>query len=385
MKLNIKLYFKTLWYSLFKAEGTPGRLTPKRFFIITVIFLLYPIWHISIRLAYGLDMLFYPQHQAQKIEKPIFIVGNFRSGTTLLHRLLAKDDRFTGMKTWEIYLAPSITQRKFVHWLMKINHTIGNPIGKIITSFEKALRAYSYMHPTGLNKIEEDGFVFFHTWSTYNIFAFFPFPDLVRQYIYYDEEVPEEQKELDMNYYREVLQRHIYANNGKQYIAKNPTYSPKVKTLHKKFPDAKFINLVRSPLRVIPSSVSMFSNHWKTYGEPEGDYPQPAQDVMREQAKHWYIYPHQYLKNLPSDQYTMVNFKDLVKNPGEVIENIYQRFGIEMTPEYRQILIEETEKAKHYKSNHKYSLQDMGLDDNTLSDEFNPIIKDFGVETPKIE
>ena len=385
MKFNLKLYLKTIWYSFFKAEGTPGRLTPKRFFILLAIFFLYPLWYISIRLAYGLDMLFYPEHQIQKIEQPVFIVGNFRSGTTLLHRLLAKDDRFTGMKAWEIYVAPSITQRKLIHWLMKINRTIGNPIGKIITSFEKTLKAYSYMHPTGLNKIEEDGHLFLHTFSTYNLFAFFPFPDLVRQYIYYDEEVPDEQKERDMAYYKEVLQRHIYANNGKRYISKSPTYSPKVKTLHKKFPDAKFINLVRSPLRVIPSSVSMFSNHWKTYGEPEGEYPQPAKDVMREQAKHWYIHPHQYLKNLPSDQYIKVNFRDLVKNPKEVIENIYQRFGIEITPEYQQILVEETEKARHYTSNHTYSLGEMGLDDTLLSEEFNPIMKDFGMETPKIE
>lgn len=385
MKFNIKLYLKTIWYSFFKAEGTPGRLTPKRFFILLAIFFLYPLWYFSIRLAYGLDMLFYPQHQSQKIEQPVFIVGNFRSGTTLLHRLLAKDDRFTGMKAWEIYVAPSITQRKLIHWLMKINRTIGNPIGKIITSFEKALKAYSYMHPTGLNKIEEDGHIFLHTFSTYNLFAFFPFPDLVRKYIYYDEEVPDEQKEQDMAYYKEVLQRHIYANNGRRYISKSPTYSPKVKTLHKKFPDAKFINLVRSPLRVIPSSVSMFSNHWKTYGEPEGEYPQPAKDVMREQAKHWYIHPHQYLKNLPSDQYVKVNFRDLVKNPKEVIENIYQRFGIELTPEYQQILVEETEKARHYTSNHKYSLGEMGLNDTSLSEEFNPIMKDFGMETPKIE
>jgi hypothetical protein len=360
VKFNLKLYFKTIWYSFFKTKGTPGRLTPKRIFIVLAIFVLYPLWYLSIRLAYGLDMLFYPQHQNQNIEQPIFIVGNFRSGTTLLHRLLAKDDRFTGMKAWEIYVAPSITQRKLVHWLMKINHTIGNPIGRIITSFEKALKAYSYMHPTGLNEIEEDGHLFLHTFSTYNLFAFFPFPDLVRQYIYYDEEVPDEQKEQDMAYYKEVLQRHIYVNNGKRYISKSPTYSPKVKTLHKKFPDAKFINLVRSPLRVIPSSISMFTNHWKTYGDPEGEYPQPAKDVMREQAKHWYIYPHQYLKNLPPDQYIKVNFRDLVKNPKEVIENIYQRFGIEITPEYQRILVEETEKARHYTSNHSYPLGKMG-------------------------
>jgi hypothetical protein len=385
MKFNFRLYIKTIWFSFFKSSGTPGRLTPKRFFILIFIFLLYPLWHFSIRLAYGLDSLFYPQLHSQNIEKPLFIVGNFRSGTTLLHRLLARDQRFTGMKAWEIYVAPAIVQRKFIHWVMKINRLIGNPIGKLIEKFEKALRNYSYMHPTGLNQIEEDGMVFLHTWSTYNLFAFFPFPKLIHNYIYYDQQIPDTQKEQDMAYYQEVIQRHIYANNGRRYISKNPTYSPKVKTLHQKFPDAKFINLVRSPLRVIPSSISMFSNHWKTYGEPDGDYPQPAQDVMQEQAKHWYIYPHQYLKNLPSDQYIKINFRDLVANLKVAIETIYEQFGIEITPEYQQILIEETRKAKQFTSTHKYSLQEMGLDKVTLSNEFDPTMREFGFETPRIE
>jgi len=380
MKLNLKLYLKTFWVSFFKSEGTPGKLTPKRFFILSLIFFLYPIWHFSIRMAYGLDKLFYPQLINQDVKQPIFIVGNFRSGTTLLHRIMAKDPRFTGMKTWEIYVAPSIIQRKLVRWLMGINRLIGNPIEKLIRRFEKALHQYSYMHRAGLNEIEEDGQVFLHIWSTYNLFAFFPFPELVRNYIYYDEDVPEDQKHLDMDYYQEVLKRHVYANNGKQYISKSPTFSPKVKTIHEKFPDAKFINLVRSPLRVIPSSVSMFSNHWQTYGEPGEAYPGPAKEIMQEQAKYWYLHPHQYLKNLPNDQYVMLRYKDLVADPKSAIENIYQRFGIEMTPEFEQILIDETEKARQFKSKHNYSLDQMGFSSTTLKEDFNDAMKELDLD-----
>ena len=36
----------------------------------------------------GLDHLFYPRHRKQPIDRPIFIIGNPRSGTTFLHRLL---------------------------------------------------------------------------------------------------------------------------------------------------------------------------------------------------------------------------------------------------------------------------------------------------------
>jgi hypothetical protein len=156
-----------------------------------------------------------------------------------------------------------------------------------------------------------------------------------------------------------------------------------VKTLHKLFPDAKFINLVRSPLRVIPSAVSMFANHWKTYGDPEQEYPETAQEIIQKQAKHWYVYPHQYLKSLPLDQYVMVRYQDLVADPKASVEGIYKRFGIEMTSEYEQILAIESESAKQYKSKHKYSLKSMGLDENRLIDEFKDAIHDFqlGEET----
>ena len=379
MTFNVKMYLKTLWYSFFKSQHTPGRLTPKRFFVLSFIFLVYPIWHYSIRLAYGLDQLFYPKYHDQDITQPIFIIGNFRSGTTLLHRMLAKDQQFTGMKAWEIYIAPSIIQRKFIHWLMKLNHIIGNPVQKLLNWFENALQAYSYMHQTGLNEIEEDSHVLLQIWSTYNIFAFFPFPELIKNYIYYDEQVPEDQKKMDMDYYHEILQRHIYSKHGKRYVSKSPSHSAKVKSLHKRFPDAKFINLVRSPLRVIPSSVSMFSNHWKTYGDPEQEYPQTASQVIQEQAKHWYLYPHQYLKQLPSDQYVMVRYQDLVADPQAAVENIYQRFGILMTEEYRETLAIESEKAKKFKSNHHYSLQKMGLDENKILDEYEPVLNDFQI------
>lgn len=381
MRINLKLYFKTMWVSFFRSEGTPGRITPKRFFILVLIFLLYPLWHLSIRFAYHLDKIFYPHLEEQDIEQPVFIVGNFRSGTTLLHRLLVKDERFTGMTTWEIFLAPSIIQRNILRWIMKVNRLIGSPIQKIIGLFENNLKEYADIHPTGLNEVEEDGHLFLQTWSTYNLFAIFPFPELIQNYIYYDQDVPESQKEMDMAHYQEVLKRHLFVNRGKRYISKSPTYSPKVRTLHQKFPDAKFINLVRSPLSVIPSSVNMFSKHWQLFCEPDEEYPHTAPDVIREQAKYWYLYPHQYLKKLPSDQYVMVRYKDLVADPETVITNIYKRFGIEMTPEYRKVLRAEAEKAKHFKSRHHYSMQKMGLNSKRLKKEFAAAIREYQLET----
>jgi omega-hydroxy-beta-dihydromenaquinone-9 sulfotransferase len=378
MKLNIRLYVKTIYYAFFKSQGTPGRLSPKRFFILVFIFLFYPIWHFSIRVAYFLDNLFYPDYQRQDVKQPIFIVGNFRSGTTFLHRLLAKDQTATSLTSWEMYLAPSVVGRKLLHWGMRLNYAIGNPVQRIVDAFDRIVAQNSDIHKFGLNEAEEDGHVLFHIWSSYDLLVFFPFPNLVNRYIYYDEQIPAEERARDVRYYHEVLKKHVFAHHGKRFISKSPSYSPKVHTLHEEFPDAKFINLVRNPLEVIPSSISLFSNHWKAYGDPESEYS--LQETIIEHSKYWYLYPHRYLKRLPPDQYICIRYKDLIADPEGAVKMIYQRFGIELSPEYACVLHLESEKAKNYKSRHNYSLRAVGLKKQRILREFARIFRQFNFD-----
>ena len=368
MRFNLKLYLNTIKFAFFKSEGTPGRLSPKRFFINLFIFLFWPAWMLSMRIAYMFDNLFYPEHQEQDVKEPVFIVGNFRSGTTFLHRLLTKDDQSTSFTSFELYMAPSVVGRKFYRWLLKVNYAIGNPARWVIGLFNRIVEKEAYMHKIGLDEAEEDGQVLFHVWSSFDLLAFFPFPKLIRKYIYYDDQVPADVKKRDMDYYSEIVRKHIYSHGGKRYISKNPSYSPKVKTLHQYFPDAKFINIVRNPLQVIPSTISLYSKHCHTYGDPENEYN--LQETVIEYSKHWYLYPHQYLKSLPSDQYVRVLYKDLVADPESTIRDIYKRFDFQISPEFARILRAEAENAKLYKSKHRYSLRKMGLSKKRIEREF---------------
>ncbi len=325
------------------------------------------------RIAYLFDNLFYPDHQDQDVKEPVFIVGNFRSGTTFLHRLLTKDDQSTSFTSFELYMAPSVVGRKFYRWLLKVNYAIGNPARWVNGLFNRIVEKEAYMHKIGLDEAEEDGQVLFHVWSSFDLLAFFPFPKLIKKYIYYDDQVPADVKKRDMDYYSEIVRKHIYSHGGKRYISKNPSYSPKVKTLHQYFPDAKFINIVRNPLQVIPSTISLYSKHCQTYGDPENEYN--LQETVIEHSKHWYLYPHQYLKSLPSNQYVRILYKDLVADPEGTIRDIYQRFNFEIRPEFAEILRAEAEKAKSYKSKHSYSLKKMGLSKQRIQREFQIITK----------
>jgi len=368
MRFNFKLFFKTFQYAFFKSEGTPARLSPKRFLINTFIFLFWPFWQLGIRFAYLIDNIIFPEYQDQEVKEPVFIVGNFRSGTTFLHRLLTKDESSTSFTSWELYLAPSVVGRKFYRWLMRVNYLIGNPAKWVIGVFNRIVEKEAYMHKIGLTEAEEDGQVLFQIWSSFDLIAFFPFPKLIRKYIYYDDQIPDDIKKRDMRYYSEIVKKHIYTHGGRRYISKNPSYSPKVKTLHQQFPDAKFINIVRNPLQVVPSSISLFSKHCHTYGDPETEYN--LQETVIEHCKHWYLYPHQYLRTLPENQYIRVRYKDLVADPKGTIETIYHRFGFDLSPEFIRILQNEADKARSYKSRHSYSLHKMGVSKQRIQREF---------------
>eukprot|EP00727_Mastigamoeba_balamuthi_P012314 m51a1_g7705 hypothetical protein (456) ;mRNA; r:84898-86461 len=49
---------------------------------------------------------------ASKTLSPVIVVGMFRSGTTLMHRLLSRDPRFQSLKTWEV-MFPAPTPSAF--------------------------------------------------------------------------------------------------------------------------------------------------------------------------------------------------------------------------------------------------------------------------------
>jgi len=383
MPFNYRLYFKDFYFSIFHSKGTPGRLSAKRIFLLLFLFFVFPIWNLYIRVGLVLDKLLFPDFLDVEFEDTVFIIGNYRSGSTFFHRLLLRDSQFTCLKAWEIYFAPAITHRKFLRWILKVSKRIGSPVQRFIQWFDESLNDIYSMHKTGMYTYEQDSQLFYHTWSSYNLFAIFPFPELAKQFIYYDQQVPDHRRIDDFSYYREVLQRHIYLNPGKRYISKNPDFSPAVGTIQEFFPQAKFINLVRPPEKMIPSLINLWASNWKAYGSPVE--PFPLVDLMLEKARHWYHYPHSQLSQLPVERYQVVDFVQFVDNPELLIEGIYKNFGFALTPKYQHILNEETRHNQNYIGNNNYVLSDMGIRVEDIKEEFRPLMEQYQIihQTPE--
>lgn len=376
MPFNLRQYLRDFYYSLFRSKGTPARLSAKRVFILIFLFFAFPIWNIYIRAGYFLDRIFYPDLKHLYTPDPIFIIGNYRSGSTFFHRLLLQDEQFTCLKAWEIYFAPGLTHRKLIRFILSFSSRIGNPVQKGVMAFDKLLNDIYPMHKTGLYTFEQDSQLFYHTWSSFNIFAIFAFPELARRYIYYDQAVPDKERRKQFGYYRNVLTRHLYNHPGKRYLSKNPDFTPAVETLLEQFPNAKFINLVRPPQEMLPSAINLWASNWRAYGSPQEKYPRI--DVVKEYARHWYYYPHKVLSTLGPEHYQVVYFHQLINDPKAEILRVYREFGLDVSDEMLQIL--DDEQISSRKEYGGYPLSDMGLDRNVIDQEFAPTLGEYNLD-----
>jgi hypothetical protein len=134
MIFNFRLFWRLTVRSFYRTAGTNGPLNRNRFI---VLLLFYPIWGSLTLLGwlgFALDEVFFSAYRKQVVEKPLFIVSNFRSGSTFVQRTLMRDEAtFTGMRTGDIYLMPSITQRRIFSLLASVDALFGHIC-------EKALR-----------------------------------------------------------------------------------------------------------------------------------------------------------------------------------------------------------------------------------------------------
>jgi hypothetical protein len=377
MVFNVRGLFRFtyLWLSRVPRTG-------RRLLIILAFFVLYPVLELFTWVGLLLDDLLFRGYRKQPIASPVFIVGNFRSGTTFLHRLLCKDvGHFSTMEMWEVLFAPSIVQRRVFAGLATLDRTLGRPLHRLMGRTEAGWQEQNVMHEVALREPEEDDYLLLHIWSALTIGLSSGLLEEARPYAYFDSALPEQQRRRIMEFYRRCVQRHLYARGAGasvHYLAKNPALCPKLDSVLQRFPDAKIIYLARNPLAAIPSFLSMMQFSWHVVGVPPDDTA--LRDFIVDMARHWYSYPLRRLERAPPDACAIVNYDDLVGDPEQTIREVYSRLGLEVGPAFAQVLREETAKARRYRSRHAYSLAQAGLSPPMIVTQFRDVFERFGFD-----
>lgn len=327
-----------------------------------------------------LDEVLFPAYRNIKIEKPVFIISNPRSGTTFLHRLFCLDkERYAYTLLYHTIL-PSITLFKIFSVLAIIDSKVGSPLRKMLNRADKLFfKGWENIHPMGFNESEEDEGVFIFTLITAGIFLLCPYIDEI-PYVRFPDLMPENERKKLMSFYLSSLKRVMYAEGSdKVFLSKNVMSTGRMNMLMEAFPDARIVYIVRSPYEAVPSFISMFSLAWKTHSP---DIPENSKECQAwgELAMDYYTYFHDNVKKLPQNQWYTLKYEDLTAQPREEMLKIYRHFDMKVSPEFDELLVKAGQRAKRYESGHAYTLEQYGMTREQVLAKLEPIFDRYGFE-----
>ena len=376
---NVRRFLHQVARGWFPSRQSHARLTPKRIVVMLTLTFALPLIEAANWLGLALDSLLYPGWRRAPLDAPLFIIGNPRSGTTLLHRLLMRDtDTFDVMETWETLLAPSVTQRMLWRGLTRLDRAVGRPFGRLLDSIERRVQRGVPMHGVGIRQPEEDEGLLVHLWAGLMPWGFFPEPELPPA-ARFDEALPLAEQDRIMGFYRDCLLRHAHARtHGRHYLAKSPAFSGKVAALLRHIPDARFVVLVRSPLQQVPSEVSLRAFIWHRFASPRERYP--LVEPILQKIDHWYRHPIEVLTTHPPEAWIELTYDELTADPAAAIRRIYRHFGLDLSPAYAETLASLSQRAQRYQSQHSYSLEEIGLSREAIVARYADIFATYGFD-----
>src|SRR5881392_1559307 len=297
------------------------------------------------RLKMERDRQLHPNISRQEIRKPLFIVGLPRSGTSVLHRLLAADPEHRAPLMWEVR-SPSPPNRvrekrriqqaaqscNFFNWLaptFRYVHAIGPEVPQ---------ECVSLMTPTFLS----DQFDAMYYVPSYR--AWFFQQDLRPAY----------------EFHRRFLQHLQFRRAARRrWILKAPTHMSAMPALLSVYPDALFVQTHRTPVDAMASVSSLVTILRSAFS----DAVDPV-TVCREAIDYWSETMDKFLNErdrLASKRICDVEYDEISRDPIAAIRRIYDHFGWSLSQQAEQRM--RTLVASHAQrqpGNHRYHLSQFG-------------------------
>ena len=317
-----------------------------------------------------IDWIFYPFKLTKKINQPILIVGNPRSGTTFIHRYLSNKGVGTGSRLYQMVF-PSIILQKLI-----------KPILPILEKISPAKFHSDEVHKTSLNAIETDDpsllFRFFDGFFLYAFILSWAKDDLLDWF----QPKTRDSSKRDFNWLDTMWRRTLISSNSERMIGKLFSISVNIPAFLERFPDAKLLYMIREPLNVIPSGLSLVTGvldgifgFWNLPVEKRQFYIDRLYNALIELQ----IRFHDDWVNgrIDKDKVMIVRYDRMMSNFEGLMDDILKFIGHKASEDLLSEINKTAEEQRNYESKHKYNLEKFGLTEEKIRTDCAKIYKTF--------
>ena len=358
---------------LARKEGQPAAVAGQLAFRLALLAIAQSSW--------ALDEVLTPGWREENLRGPLFIVGHQRSGTTLLHRILAQDRVHARALSLNEMLLPAVSAQRGISGLARFDAHAGQRLRSRFNALQdKLFGPLDDIHRLRFDEIEEDEFVLWGIFASVMCAndapsaAAMPELDDLRSF----ESWPVARQVRALGYYRacalKKLHREPVADGERPpwLVSKNPAFTTKMKELAQVFPDARFVYLVRDPLVTIPSRLSLIRAIWRRRFPSFRDMSSEHVEVILRDSVRTYLAAERDLPALPGDRTFTVRYEQLTARPAEAVAQIYDHFALP-APDATLLEAIAARNRRPRWSQHLYALEDFGLSKDRIRSLLAPV------------
>jgi len=246
---------------------------------------------------------------------PVFIVGFWRSGTTLLHNLLCQDPQTAYTTTFQTVFPNLVLTQS---WWLK----------PIVNMVLPKRRPYDNVNMDMDFPQEEDFGLMNMQPST--IYKFFIFPKDYNRILETDlftERLKPGRLEQWKTAYMTMIAKAVFNTRGRRYIGKNPCHLSRIRLLLDLFPDARFIFIHREPYKVIESLYQFMLTVFpgvQLQDVPDTFTRRQVVDLYVRMMQAWFATKDQ----IPSGNLVELNYHDFLEDIQGSLHTIYTQLGL---------------------------------------------------------
>lgn len=292
---------------------------------------------------------------------PLFVIGHWRTGTTLLHEMLMRDGRFNCPDSFACMVPNHVLLsehffKTYCNWMVPNRRPMDNM-------------------PAGWDRPQEDEFALC-LMGLPSPYADIAFPN--RPPVYPGSLDLSGLKPAELARWKRGFRRFVQTlafKDPRRLVLKSPPHTARVPVLLELFPDARFLHIVRDPYVVFPSTVNL----WKSLAKKHGLQTPRDEGRIREKVFAEFRVIYDRLEEakplIPRGRFHEVKYEELVKDPVGRMRAAYDALELGGFEEFRPRLEDYLRRTAGYETN-RYQLTD--ADRAEVTARWGDVIRRYG-------